>query len=185
MSEVNFQLTKFSKKYHLIQVLSLSLLLLIFFQGGGLQCFFLFKQKLAQAEMAEKLIQKNLPQKFITVTVETYQNNLIDGHEIELNGRLYDIRNVEFSGNNVRLSVVEDEKEMHILSILTKVIGSESDHQKQFPQKLLSFMSMLFVLPTFSHTNIISNQTNLQYADLFQQLALGSFSTPFSPPDCI
>jgi hypothetical protein len=165
--------------------LALSLLLLIFFQSGGLQCFFLFKQKLAQAEMAEKLIQNHLPQKSIIVSVQVFQNNLIEGHEIELNGKLYDIRTVTFSGNKVRLSVVEDEKEMHILSILKKVIGSESDHQKQFPQKLLSFMSMLFVAPTFSYTNILTNQTNLQYADLFQYLSLGSFSTPFSPPDCI
>ena len=140
---------------------------------------------MAQAEMAEKLIQKNLPEKFITVTLETYQNKLIDGHEIEINDKLYDIRKVTFSGNKVRLSVEEDEKEMHILSLLKKVIGSESDHQKHFPQKLLSFMSMLFVLPAFNHSNILLEQTNSQYAEFFQQLSFGSFSTPFSPPDSI
>jgi hypothetical protein len=165
--------------------LSLSLLLLIFFQGGGLQCFFLLRQKLVQVEMAEKLIEKKLPQKSIIITVETYQDKLINGHEIELNGKLYDISSVAFSGNKVQLSVLEDDKEMHILSLLKKVIGSESDHHNQYPQQLLSFMSMLFVVPTFSFINIIHNQTDLQYADLFQYLSLGSSSTPFSPPDCM
>ncbi len=161
------------------------LLLLIFFQGGGLQCFFLFRQKLVQVEMAEKLIQKNLPQKSITITVETYQDNLINSHEIELNGKLYDISSVALSGNKVQLSVLEDDKEMYILSLLKKVISSESDSHNQYPQQLLSFMSMLFVVPTFSTINIIHNETDLQYADQFQYLSLGSFSTPFSPPDCM
>ncbi len=131
------------------------------------------------------MIQNNLPQKSITITFEAYQHKLINGHEIELNGKLYDIRTVNFSGNKVQLGLIEDKKEMHVLSVLKKIIGSESAHQKQFPQKLLSFMSMLFVVPSLSNTNIIPNQKNLQYADLFQQLSSGSFSTPFSPPDFI
>jgi hypothetical protein len=165
--------------------LALLFLLLILFQGGGLQCFYLFKQKLAQVEMVEKLVNNKAEVQHISIPSQDYHKKLINGQEIELNGKLYDIRKVILSEKKAYLSVVEDAKEMHVISMIKKIMGSERDDRQQFPQKLLSFMSMLFIQSNFTYYYYFPNPSVAQYSDFVQLLPLGNIETPFSPPDCI
>ena len=135
--------------------------------------------------MVDQLAKNKAEIQHVSIPSKDYHKKLMNGHEIELNGKLYDIRNVILSKENAQLSVVEDEKEMHILSILKKILGSEREDKQQFPQKLLSFMSMLFIQSNFTYAYYFPNPSVAQYSDFVQLLPLGNIETPFYPPDCI
>ena len=135
--------------------------------------------------MNEKLTNNNIPSQHITISAQDYHNKVVNEHEIEINGKLYDIRSVVFTENTAKLSVIADQKEFHILSILKKIGGGKSDDHSPFPQKLLSFMSMLFIQSNLTYAYHFPNTSVAQYPDLVQLLSLGNIENPFSPPDCI
>ncbi len=49
--------------------------------------------------------------KTITLSLNEYENNLLDDHEIKIDNKLYDIINKKITGNCVEIKVISDEDE--------------------------------------------------------------------------
>ena len=165
--------------------LAFMLLLLIFCQGGGLQLLLSIKQKLAQHEMTELLSGNRAFTKLITLNISTYRHALRNSHEIELQGKLYDIKKVSLTNNTAQLEVVEDHKEGHVLAVIKKLIGEETPGKQTFPHKLLQFMSLMYMPSNLAFSFLYNDNQAPIFYDIDLNTSLGFHNVPYSPPDFI
>ena len=136
----------------------LSIVLLSFFllHLAGFYVYFGVRQAQIHREMRSKL--KYLPAdqlEVIRLSSKAYQRALRDdGHEIEVNGKMFDIARVEIKQNQVIIYCLHDSVEDNLLSFLNQVLKNAAQDQQQVPSPLFQFSALTFILPSvFSFNN--------------------------------
>ncbi len=120
----------------------------------------------------------------MVLSVETYKRSKINSKEILLDGEMYDIKSLSFSGGDVELLVIHDKHEGGVLKKMQLLLKNGSEQNSKVPTYLIKLIS-LFYLNSFIefcfddlvYSSIIFNSG----PELFT-----SFSSEISspPPEC-
>ena len=122
--------------------------------------------------------------KTITLSLNEYENNLLDDHEIKLENKLYDIINKKITGNRVEIKVISDEDEK---SYNTKYKNqdkknSSSKNKLILKNKLTTYLSENFTTNSFG---FYSFQKNIPINYDHKKLQLISKEVIIPPPKFI
>lgn len=123
------------------------LLILVFFQSGGLMLLFSVQQEMIREEMREEILRAESGSELLVLSVEEYMSAKVDSREIRWEGQMYDVVSVKKEEANVILKVLRDHKEETLLRSLKKIIR----HGSEDKGRLLSGVLMLSFLP-YLHT---------------------------------
>lgn len=122
--------------------------------------------------------------KTITLSLNEYENNLLDDHEIKLENKLYDIINKKITGNRVELKVISDEDEK---SYNTKYKNQDKKNNSSknkliLKNKLTTYLSENFTTNSF---DFYSFQKNIPINYNHKKLQLISKEVIIPPPKFI
>lgn len=160
------------------------LLTFILLQSGGMVVFYRIRQMSIKYAMVQKLKndEKNLEN--IVLSISEFEKCRINRHEIRYHGNMYDIKSSHADGKNITLVVINDKKEAKILKKLNQIADNEDENKKQLPDKLLKFMSLIYVCPEHSAlTFIASEEVSFEQKSDNDYLFLADISSP--PPKLV
>lgn len=80
----------------------------------------------------------------ITLSFEKFEEAIEDEHEIEYEGKMYDVARVEKRGGQILVYCLHDETEESILAFLDKVLVSPLNGE-QTPASLIQFFSLTYI----------------------------------------
>jgi hypothetical protein len=117
-------------------------------QMGGILLLNKANQFIARNEMAQTLRKNEKPYEHIKLTVTEFNKVRINKKEIQLEGRLYDIKKSTTNGEIVSLIVVNDEKEQRIINRIKDLIPYGHKSSPQQLSKIFDQLLSLVYLPT-------------------------------------
>lgn len=120
---------------------------IILLQSGGLLLFYLLEQRSVKTEMQLQVLKKETHFEKLTLSLTDYKKSIIDAHEILFLGKMYDVKEVQISGNKVELLVLCDNKETQILAQIQNQSSENTSSQKSLPNKLNKIVSLDYLLP--------------------------------------
>ena len=148
-------------------------------QTGGMVLIFKVQQSIVQFEMKHPL--SNLSKSFQTFSLSLGDfKHKINGNEILIEGKLYDIISFTITGNNVQLVVINDKKEEDILEKIKGLTAGISKHSK-IPTKLVQLLTLNYILPNYSSKSVLQQIPQRNYL-LFCANIFSVTSEVSSPP---
>jgi hypothetical protein len=122
---------------------------LLLFQSFGLLWWFKMEQITLHYEMQEKairtdfdlLIELNLPLSKYFASIKD------EGKEIELEGKMYDIKSVKITNGRVKIYALRDTKEENLLRCFSQFLEHSNSDQKQIPDSFSKIVSLSFITP--------------------------------------
>ncbi len=127
---------------------SISLLLLILLQIGGMLLVYQLQQRSVQQEMKQTLCNEPTRLEKITLSTKEYNSYKINAGEIAIDGKMYDVKSVKHSVHSVELWVINDQKEEHILQKIASFFHqNEAAPKSKFPNQLEQLFSLAYLLP--------------------------------------
>jgi hypothetical protein len=82
-----------------------------------------------------------------TMTVDEFDEALVEEFEMKVKGKMYDIACIEVKGKTVTVFGKHDEKEDNLLALLDYVVSSPIKNKNEIPSSVWQFISMTFVIP--------------------------------------
>lgn len=137
------------------------LLTVVLMQSGGIVVFYRIRQLSIKYAMMQELRNEEKNLENIVLSISEFEKCRINRHEIRYQGNMYDIKSSHIKGGNITLVVVNDKKEANILKKLNQIADNEDENKKQFPDKLLKFMTLLYVCPEPSALTFITSESVL------------------------
>lgn len=89
----------------------------------------------------------------IHLSATAYQQALRDDDEIEVNGKMFDIAQMEYQGSEIVVYALHDSAEDNLLSFLDHVLKNAAQDQQQLPSPLFQFNALTFILPSVFSLN--------------------------------
>jgi hypothetical protein len=127
----------------LFAIAFVSLFLLHF---AGVYTYFGVRLMAIHQEMKAKL--KTLPQEQlerIILSKKDFNKINLEEDELELNGKMYDIAQIEEKGNEFIIYALHDESEDSLLGLLDEMVKRSSNDKKPVPSQFLQFLSLVFI----------------------------------------
>ena len=131
------------------KLVALFFLLLLLLQSGGSVWWFKIKQTMLQMERSERLL--NSASSLVTILVsekEFIDYSLNDGEEIILQGKLYDIKQIERVEGKIKLTALNDSEEENLILSFMRFIRSSNKNSKQIPIPLTNLLLLTYIAPT-------------------------------------
>lgn len=130
------------KKFAAILVLTI---LLAHFAGYAV--YFMVRMGQIRHEMRREL--SLLPLRELTrfeFTLKEYHEAKVDDHEIKVEGKMYDIARMDFSGDRVIIYGKHDEAEDNLLAFFNEVFSRSWKDTQSSPTSLTSFLTLTFII---------------------------------------
>ena len=124
------------------------LLPLIILQSGGLlllsqlQIFSVHSKMHALLDDSESGFVKMI------LSIENYRKSRVDSKEILVQGEMYDVKSVTYSGDHVELMVIHDKHEGNILKRITKFLTHSKEHKSNTTDHILQLIGFYYTLPS-------------------------------------
>jgi hypothetical protein len=148
---------------------------------AGFYAYFGTRLMSIRYEMKNKL--KALPEEKLEKIVLSKNNFAkidFEEHEVELNGKMYDIAKVIERGDQFIIYALHDTSEDNLLSFLDEMVKRSSNDKKPVPSQLLQFLSLVFIP---SSNNFLFGQTITEkHFSLYANLYSSFRSSIESPP---
>ena len=120
-------------------------------QTGGLWLIYKTEQYCVQNEMEESLNSKETIFQKLSLSLNDFQKDKINDHEISINGKMFDIKSISVKGNKVELLALNDSKEESIIENINKS-GNNGDQQNQeLPTRLFKLLALFYISPSTDH----------------------------------
>lgn len=118
----------------------------------------------------------------LCLSLDQYYRNKVHKHEISLDGKMYDIKSFEISGDEVVLEVIRDIHEENILHRVLHLLTHSHKPVKTWPGVIGKIMSLHYLIPDFQliNLNYIKTKLKFNFCDSLYQLVL--IDTPCPPP---
>lgn len=163
------------------RIIFLTLLLIILLQSCGLMLYYQLKQNDVHSRMQEILANPESKFEKLVLSLNNYNKSRIGKHEIYINGIMYDVKSLKYSGDFVLLSVLVDDVESKIINKIKDYFGINSKHNSKIPEQLNKFFTLVYILPSINFTVLSNCQTqNLFYS--FSENFLSSKPGILTPP---
>ncbi|MEQ1666416.1 MAG: hypothetical protein ABL927_13680 [Bdellovibrionales bacterium] len=141
------------------KILALSLLLFLFAQSGGLLNLYSLQQIFVQWHMEEELNNPNAKFEFISMSRHDFEKGRKNVFEVKWQGRMYDVKNIEFFGDSVSMLAIHDKKEETVLHEIEKLICHAEDKGHVLPSLLLKLSSLTYVSSLEQFVYFVKNKS--------------------------
>ena len=151
-------------------------------QSGTLLFFYFMQQCYVQYEMQELIHSKKANQEKLLLTEATFNEGIINNHEICIEGKMYDIISRIKKGSKIEIIAIHDVKEEIIVMSIKSAIGINPHHNKALPNPVTKMITMIFISPAeLQQTQaIITDQ--LIYIDFSPAVSAPAVETTSPPP---
>ncbi len=103
----------------------------------------------------------------LQLTTSAFRNALVEEHEVEVAGKMYDIAWIETHGDEVTVYALHDEAEDNLLAFLDAILKNATKDKKPVPSSLSGLQALLFLPSEFPHKQIetltIKHYTSYQF----------------------
>lgn len=128
-------------------ITAFSLMLLLLLQAGGMLFFYKVRQFSLQQHMQAQLQDSRSHFQQLTLSLEAYQKYKISEDEIEIDGKLYDIKSVTISGNRVILYALNDSSEEALLEEIRAFLTKNHPTESRLPETLQQLIFLSYLPP--------------------------------------
>lgn len=116
-------------------------------QVAGSYVYFIVRLSGIRQEMREQLKHKSDEElTLLTLTPDEYKKSKVDDHEVNVNGKMYDIARIAIKNDLVLVYALHDEAEDNLLALLNEMVERSSNDKKPVPSHLLQLLSLQFLL---------------------------------------
>jgi hypothetical protein len=126
---------------------SIFVLALLFANGVGFYCYYGLELLRIKAEMRRAL--RDAPSKslqMVELTVDEFQEALVEEGEIFVNGKMFDIARVEkASGELLRIYGLVDEEEGRLFQFIGEIFGKPIN-PSSVPSVVINFLTLMFIV---------------------------------------
>jgi hypothetical protein len=160
----------------------LFLLLILILQSGAMLLIFKAQQSYVRFEMNEKLESNHESCELLILTLKEFKKSRIDTKEIIWDGKLYDIRSAVVSGNIVRLEVINDTEEEHVLERIKYLVQNASLPDNPLPKQLYQLITMVYLQPYSVNLNLTNTFLQNFFQPFLKNISSGEIDTSTPPP---
>jgi hypothetical protein len=147
----------------------------------GFYAYFVVRQSQIRKEMRESIGSLPIDQfEVFTFTPEEYQKIKVNGHEVKINGKMYDHSAPKVENGRIILYAKHDKSEDNLLSFLNEVVTRASDDSKPVPSVLMNFLSLHFI--STSSLQFFSTSESEKIFDQYQANLIQQYFPVLSPP---
>ncbi len=158
------------------------LLTILLLQAGGMFLIYKMQQYYVQCEMKQSLTNNRTQFLKIIISLRDYQKCKINADEVIIKDKMYDVKSVRLSVNNVELLVINDSKEENILKKMMEYTTSTKHPDTDFLNYLNRLLSVSYLFQE-TYCNFVIYPSSV---DNFLQLTKNIISTfveiPSPPP---
>ena len=162
--------------------LAFSLLVFLLAQSGGLISLYSLQQQFVQDFMLEELNNPNAEFETIQLSKADFEKGRKNSFEVKFEGKMYDVKNIEFFGDSVRMLALHDVKEETILHEIEKMICHAEDQNGTLPVLILKLSTLLYLPAIFADGNFIAKIEKQQNLFFNEDVLCTSFKEITSPP---
>lgn len=144
--------------------------------------FMEYRQK---CKMKTTILDTHTHLKKLSLSDSAYCNSKISNDEIKINGKMYDVKYVYFTGDSVQLLLISDTKEDSILAELEGFVNSTNNNNSPLQQRILKLLFLDYTFPIHStdYLNISKHYTISNVTYFIRNLNLiPSFLSEIQPP---
>jgi hypothetical protein len=120
---------------------------IILLQAGGIFLFYKTEQFLVREEMRELLIDDKAELQKIKLSLIDYRSYKINAHELSVNGKMYDVKSMKFSGDSLELTVINDSKEEGLLEKIKDLLEADNFQKSDYPKQLHQLLALNYLAP--------------------------------------
>jgi hypothetical protein len=161
----------------------LLVVILLFFQSGGLLLFFKMGQHIHQSKMDRMLERQNTRMEHFTISREAFTISRISENEISVNGKMYDIWSYSVKGTSVNIVAARDRDEESIIKVLKNTMKTSNNKDESLLVKIVKLLSLDYTMPFSSEASILKFSANklLPLISEFLHSRIADILTP--PPE--
>ncbi len=164
------------KKIGFIVLLSILLL-----QTGGLWLIYKAQQYYVQNEMEESLNNKETIFQNLSLSLNDFQKDKVNDHEVSINGKMYDIKSINIKGNKVELLAVNDIKEESIIEKINRSLNNGDQQNQELPNHIFKILTLFYISPTTGY-NFLFQVKRQHILPSFCEIIISHKSGISSPP---
>lgn len=116
--------------------------------AAGFYVYYAVQLQQIRAEMREAL--KHLPDhalEVLTLSRAAYNAAKVEEHEVQVNGKMYDVARIVITRDSVTVYGLHDAKEDNLVALLEEIISKPLKDRRSMPASILDFISLMFVQP--------------------------------------
>jgi hypothetical protein len=122
-------------------------LALIILQSGGLLLLSQFQIFSVQAKMNALFEDDETDYVKMILSLDDYLKSKVHSKEIRVQGEMYDVKSVTYSGNQVELMVIHDKHEGNILKRIKKLLSHSNEQKSNTTDHVLQLTGFYYTLP--------------------------------------
>lgn len=129
---------------------SLFLLLILGVNTAGFYVYYALELQRIRSAVRDEI--KSLPidqLQYFRFTRTLYDDLRVGDDELKVDGKMYDIAQITFSGDEVVIYALHDEDEDNLLILVSEILSKPIDAKSSIPPEVLHFLSLVFVPETF------------------------------------
>jgi hypothetical protein len=160
-------------------------IILLFFQSGGLLLFYKVEQHIQQSKMSRITEQANSVSEHFIIPRDVFAKSRISEKEISVYGKLYDLKSFTILGNAVEIFVIRDKAEELILKAINNVMKSGSEQDAGILAKIAKLLSLDYTLPLLLPDSVLAVLSENTFSILRELIysRIGDILTP--PPETL
>jgi hypothetical protein len=127
------------------KAISISLLLILLLQTGGMLMVYKIQQFSVQYKMSRAMNNNEASFEKLIFNLDEYYKCRLNSREISYNGDLYDVKSVKFCGAIAELLVLKDERETALLEEIKAFLHKSNQSKKELPDHLQKLLSINYI----------------------------------------
>ena len=148
---------------------------------GGVLLIYKIQQYSVQHEMELALNNRETLFQKLTLSLNDLQKSRINAHEIAFNGKMYDVRSINITGDRAELLVINDTKEENIIENIKNSVNTNNQQNKGLPNLLANLFSLLYISPESNYSFLLQEDQQIIFQPLCQ-IIISHKSDITSPP---
>lgn len=164
---------------------SILLLTLLLLQTGGILLIYKTQQCYVWYEMQHTLNDSNTRFQKLELSLSDFQKSKINSDEIFFQGKMYDVKSVQVSGNIVNLLVINDKDEDSILKKIDNFLNTTQKDNSKLPYQLQQLLSLNYLSPYSVNFFFIPSLSITTFHSLNLNLISNDSDTSSPPPESV
>ncbi len=156
------QLSSFEKN----RLHSIAFILLL--QTGGLWLVYKAQQYYVRNQMEESLNNKETIFQKLSLSLNDFQKDKINDHEVSINGKMYDIKSISIKKNKVELLAVNDLKEESIIEKINRSLNDGNQQNQELPNHLFKLLTLFYISPATDRNFLFQQKQQNIWQSLYE-----------------
>lgn len=154
-------------------------------QAGGMLLFYNVEQVLVQIRMNERIHESSNSFETLILSKVLFEKVKVNASELEINGKMYDIKSLEQKNDQLVLKVLKDDDESLIINAIKRLMQNSNRSKNNFPRQLQQLITFDYLQPSTQNYFILT-ENSIQFSrNLHFQLLLNYLSKTTPPPKIV